>query len=291
MSTRKEKRYVLITGCSDGGLGAALAVAFHEANYHVYATARNVNKMKELTAQGIQTLTLDVQSESSIAECLSKVPRLDILVNNAGTMMTMPVVDTSIEKAKNMFDSNVWAPLSMIQACLPLLLESKGMIVNNTSIGAFLASPFGGAYSASKAALAMITETLRLEMEAFDIKVIDLRTGIVGPTNLLQNNTSLQGGRSVPILPENSIYEPARELVESVIRRDGFKRTGMQPSLWAKDVVQDISKVKPPPIIWRGQSAGTAWYASILPHGLFDGFIKKLTQYDKIEEIVKLARK
>ncbi|PTB66761.1 NAD(P)-binding protein [Trichoderma citrinoviride] len=290
MATQKEKRSILITGCSDGGLGAALAVAFHEAGYHVYATARNVDKMKQLTAQGIETLELDVQSESSIKECLGKIPRLDILLNNAGTMLTMPVVDTSIEKAKELFETNVWGPLRMIQAFVPLLLESKGMIVNNTSIGAFLAAPFGGAYSASKAALAMFTETLRIEMEAFDIKVVDMRTGTVGPTNLLKNNTSLQGSRSDPILPKGSIYEPARELVESVIRRDGFKRTGMNPALWAKEVVQDLSKSKPPAVIWRGQSAATAWYASMLPHGFLDGFIKKLTQYSKIEEIIRAAR-
>jgi len=66
-----------ITGCSDGGLGAALAVAFHEAGLHVYATARNPSKMSQLKHLGIETLTLDVLSDSSIAECVAQIPHLD----------------------------------------------------------------------------------------------------------------------------------------------------------------------------------------------------------------------
>ncbi len=88
------KRTVLITGCSDGGLGAALAIAFHEAGLHVYATARNPSKMTELTSLGIETLTLDVLSDSSITACVNKLSNLDILVNNAGACYSMPVSGT-----------------------------------------------------------------------------------------------------------------------------------------------------------------------------------------------------
>ena len=77
------KRTVLITGCSDGGLGAALAIAFHEAGLHVYATARNPSKTKDLASRGIETITLDVQDEASIAACANQLPSLNILVNNA----------------------------------------------------------------------------------------------------------------------------------------------------------------------------------------------------------------
>lgn len=291
MTTSRDQRSVLVTGCSDGGLGAALATAFHEAGFFVYATARNVSKMEKLKGLGIEILELDVQSESSIADCVRIVPRLDILVNNAGTMMTMPVSDISIQKAKDMFDSNVWAPIAVIQAFLPLLLESKGTIVNNTSVAATVAAPFGGAYGASKAALAMFTETLRLELEVFGIKVVDLRTGVVGPTNLTNNNRTIKDGKSGPILPPGSIYEPARELVESVIRRERFVTKGMPPPLWAQAVVQDLQKVTPPPIVWRGHSAMMAWLAGMLPHGFLDGFIKKFTKYNQIEEILKTGRK
>ena len=119
------KRTVLITGCSEGGLGAALAIAFHEAGLRVYATARNPAKMEQLTARGIETLTLNVQSDSSIAACVGKLSSLDILVNNAGATFLMPVVDVSIAEAKKTFELNVWSYIAVTQAFMPLLLESK----------------------------------------------------------------------------------------------------------------------------------------------------------------------
>src|ERR1700712_4043024 len=122
MSTSKQT--VLITGCSDGGLGAALAIAFHEAGLHVYATARNPSKLEEVKSHGIETLTLDVLSDSSIAACVAKLSQLDILVNNAGAAYSMPVTDLAIAEAKKLFDLNVWSYIAVTQAFLPLLLKS-----------------------------------------------------------------------------------------------------------------------------------------------------------------------
>ena len=136
------KRTVLITGCSDGSLGAALATAFHEAGLHVYATARNPSKLTQVRSLGIETLTLDVLSDSSIAACAAKLSDLDILVNNAGTGYSKAVSDLSIPEAKKVFDLNVWSYLAVTQAFLPLLLKSKGMIVNQTSVASVVTIPF-----------------------------------------------------------------------------------------------------------------------------------------------------
>ena len=73
------KRTVLITGCSDGSLGAGLAMAFHKAGLKVYATARNPAKMKSLEALGIETMILDVLDDASIAKAASQIRQLDML--------------------------------------------------------------------------------------------------------------------------------------------------------------------------------------------------------------------
>ncbi|RYP03427.1 hypothetical protein DL764_005157 [Monosporascus ibericus] len=281
MTATQKKRTVLITGCSDGGLGAALALAFHNTGFHVYATARTVAKMQQCVARGIATLPLDVQSESSIAQCVARVEQLDILINNAGSTMTMSVADTSIPQAKEVFDINVWGTLATTQAFLPLLLKSKGTVVNNTSIGSTLTVPFGGAYGASKAAFAMFSETLRMEVAAFGVNVIELKTGVVGPTNLNKNE------RSAPVLPAHSIYAPAKDVVEKILRREGFEGGGMPPPVWARQVVKDLQKKTQPSLIWRGQSALLAWLATILPHGLLDGAVKKATNFAEVEEIIR----
>ena len=276
------KRTVLITGCSDGGLGAALATAFHEAGLHVYATARNPSKMSHLASLGIETLTLDVLSESSIAACVSKVPSLDILVNNAGASFLMPIVDLSIAEAKKTFDLNVWSYIAVTQAFMPLLLKSKGMVVNQTSVGGCTTMPFQAVYNASKAALIIFSDTLRLELEPFGVKVVDLRTAVV-KSNIIQNMRE----EINPTLPKGSIYEPARETVEKALRQEQFDERGMAALKWARLTIKDLLvKGKPKPVIWRGESGWLIWLGTMLPFGSLYGFIKKLTGMDVVARVV-----
>ncbi len=277
------KRTVLITGCSDGGIGAVLAVAFHEADVHVYATARNPAKMSQLRSLGIETLTLDVQSESSITVCVSKLFSLDILINNAGMTFLMPVVDVNIAEAKKTFDLNVWSYIAMTQTFLPLLLKSpKGMIVNQTSVGDSCTISFQAIYNASKFAIVMISDTLRLELELFGIKVVDLRTAVV-KTNLIKNMRETEK----PVLPKGSIYEPTKEVMKKSLRQEQFDNAKMPANKWSKATVRDLMKKNPSPIIWRGESAWLTWLETILPFGTLNGFIKKLIEMNKIAQAVQ----
>jgi 1-acylglycerone phosphate reductase len=86
---------VLITGCSKGGIGDALAQEFHRKGVHVFATARSLSKISHLKDMGITTFELDVTSPDSIRNAVSFIEketegRLDFLVNNAG-MGTYPI--------------------------------------------------------------------------------------------------------------------------------------------------------------------------------------------------------
>jgi len=135
------RKSVLITGCSAGGIGSALAEAFHERGYHVFATARTPSKIAKslATAPNVTVLKLDVLSSDSIKEAVENVKsqtggKLDVLVNNSGGGLMLPALDTSIEEGKKLFDLNFWAPFAMIQAFAPLLIDAKGCLVNNTSI-------------------------------------------------------------------------------------------------------------------------------------------------------------
>lgn len=278
------KRSVLITGCSDGGTGAALAQAFHSAGYHVYATARNTGKMKSLEAAGIDTLALDIQSEASVAACVKLIPTLDILVNNAGAQCPMPIADLTMEQAKENFDLNVFAHIRVIQAFLPKLLESSNaMIVNHTSSASALAMPFAATYNASKAAMASYTDTLRLEMEPFHIKVVDLRSGVI-KSNIFDN---LRAAQSPEILPKGSVYEPAREVIEKALRQEMFEGQGIDADVWAQGVVQDIGKRSPPFHIWRGESAWLVRLSTVLPFGTFHGILRKMSSLDQVTQIIQ----
>lgn len=279
------RRAVLISGCSDGGMGAELAKQFHIAGFYVYATARDRSKMEELEALGIETISLDIRSDASIEQCVQQVPSLDILVNNAGASYTMPIADISIQKAKDLFDTNVWGHLALTQSFLPLLRKSpKAMIVNHTSVGVGAAIPFQSAYNASKAAMSMFSDVLRLELQPFDISVVNLKTAGV-KTNIVQSVQAEQ-----PTLPADSIYGPARALMEKALRLEWVEGRGISAQQWAKEVVGDLRKESPPPVIYRGESAWLAWFAGLLPFGWVDGMFRKMTGLDKVEREIR-ARK
>jgi 1-acylglycerone phosphate reductase len=143
------KKSVLITGCSTGGIGAGLATAFQKKNYHVFATVRNPSKAPPhlSSAPNVTILTLDVLSPSSIAAAVASVTketggRLDVLVNNSGQNLVMPALDTSIEDGRKLFDLNFFAPLAVLQAFAPLLVEARGCVVNQSSAAGYLPMPF-----------------------------------------------------------------------------------------------------------------------------------------------------
>ena len=144
------KKTVLITGCSDDGIGSALSLAFHAQGYHVFATARNPSKMSVLSKLPNTTLlTLDVEDSAQITSAVEAVKNetsgtLDILINNAGVNHFSPVLDIDLSEAKHVFDINFWGALTVTQAFAPLVIKAKGSVVNITSIAGHINVPYMG---------------------------------------------------------------------------------------------------------------------------------------------------
>lgn len=141
---------VLITGCSAGGIGFALAEAFQKRNLRVFATARDVSKMSQLeNLPNVTLLTLDPTSEGSVRAAFEIVKvqtggTLDYLVNNAGQTIIMPTLDFDIETAKKMYEINVWGMLRVTQIFAPCVIAARGSIVNISSIAPFVNTPWMG---------------------------------------------------------------------------------------------------------------------------------------------------
>ena len=260
------RKSVLITGCSDGGLGSALALEFANShNYHVLATARNPAKLSQLRDNpNITPLTLDVLSEASIQSCLAAVSSqpgsLDVLINNAGNGFMAPLSDAKdLTACRQTFDLNVWAVLAVTQAFLPLLIKSKGVVVMNSSVASVVPVPGMGIYGASKAALSLLTDTLRLEVAPFAVRVVELKTGSV-ESNFYENV-----GKAV--LPADSLYAPIREDMEPLINGTAQEnvRRRMDRAVWAKQVVNQLVRSDPPPKVWKGGGAGAIYWLTTLP--------------------------
>lgn len=144
------KETVLITGCSDGGIGSALALVLQQRGLHVFATARDPSKMSKLKdLPSITMVTLDVTKPGDIKAALGLVKQetggtLNYLVNNAGRNHFMPILDEDLDVVRNLFEVNFYGPLAITQAFAPLLIKAKGMAVYITSISGYVNVPFMG---------------------------------------------------------------------------------------------------------------------------------------------------
>lgn len=174
-----ESKVVLITGGSSG-IGKAIGSYLSSKELKVYGTSRNVARYPNFNE--FELITLDVNDSNSIKkavnEIITKEGRLDILINNAGIGITGPIEETPDEEISNAFDTNFNGPLRVIKAVLPQMRKQEGgFIINITSIAGHMGLPYRGIYSATKGALGLITETLRMETRSFGVKVVNVAPG------------------------------------------------------------------------------------------------------------------
>jgi NAD(P)-dependent dehydrogenase (short-subunit alcohol dehydrogenase family) len=134
------RKSVLITGCSDGSLGYAMAKIFSEHGFLVFATVRDVAKAGSLTQdKNIEVVVLDVTSRESINSCAQTVQQktggtLDVLVNNAALSTWFPLLDVDVDEARRAFETNLWSTLIITQTFIPMLVRAKGTVCNHGSI-------------------------------------------------------------------------------------------------------------------------------------------------------------
>jgi NAD(P)-dependent dehydrogenase (short-subunit alcohol dehydrogenase family) len=175
------KKVALITGASSG-MGKVTARYLFEKGYVVYGVARRVEKMKDLSDLGIHTLLMDVTNDASMVSgvetILHEEGRIDVLVNNAGFGSYGAIEDVPIEDARYQLEVNVFGAARLMQLVLPAMRESGfGKIVNISSIGGKITTPFGGWYHASKFALEALSDCLRNEVAPFGVDVIVIEPG------------------------------------------------------------------------------------------------------------------
>ena len=279
---------VLITGCSAGGIGSALVEAFQKKGFHVFATARSTSKMEPLAAlDNVTLLQLDVTSRESIEEAVSVVKKqtggtLDVLVNNSGAAYSVPALDADLQATRDMFEVNFFGTVLPTQLFAPLVIAAKGSIVNICSTAAHAHPPWmgeslslslsvsrvpfsqivrlslpvltrmpvPGMYSASKAAQEIFSETLRLEMKTFDVKVLSVVTGGV-QTNVAANSAHFQ-------LREGSFYVATeKELTRQSEGKSSF--AGEPAPVFADKIVGDVLRGATGRV-WRGKMASIVWF-------------------------------
>ncbi|KAH8425277.1 SDR family oxidoreductase [Aspergillus melleus] len=269
-SNTPPRKTVLITGCSNGGIGSALVETFHERGLHVFATARTLSKMSQIEKlPNVTLLQLDVLSQSSIDAAVEAVTaqtggKLDYLINNSGQSCIQPALETSIERAREIHDVNFWGTVRVTHAFSPLVIASKGTIANVCSIAAVLHVAWGAFYNSSKAAVRSYSETLRVELAPLGVKVITVMAGVVG-TNIFENHPEAN-------LSDSSPWKPAEDVIQG--QAAGSMTEGAMPrSVFARHVADSVLGGATG-MTWVGKMASFAyWISGFLPIWMLDRII------------------
>ncbi|GJN02725.1 hypothetical protein PR202_ga20105 [Eleusine coracana subsp. coracana] len=245
----RRRPVVLVTGCSEGGIGHAIARAFAAAGCAVVATARSRASMRGL--EDCLLVELDVRSDDSVraavADTMREHGRVDVLVNNAGVHLVAPLAEVSMESFHQVFDTNVYGAMRLIQAVIPHMIERrKGTIVNVGSITALAPGPWAGAYSASKAALHALGDTLRLELRTFGINVMTVAPG---------GTKSNLGNSSAARYDQIHDWKYYKQFEESMRARTNVSQGPGATSAeeLANKVVASVLKKNPPAFLAYGQ--------------------------------------
>jgi NAD(P)-dependent dehydrogenase (short-subunit alcohol dehydrogenase family) len=166
------KGRALVTGASRG-IGKAVAAALAARGWEVIGTCREPRRLAaEDRIQGVRYESLDLSRGKSVTDLARKVGRVDLLVNNAGESPVGPAEELPPAKLQDHFTVNLFSPVLLAQSCLPAMREQgSGTIIFIGSIRGEIATPFSAAYSASKAAVRVFAESMRMEVRAFGVTV------------------------------------------------------------------------------------------------------------------------
>ena len=231
------KKVVLITG-GTSGIGRAICNVLHSKGYIVYGTGRSVKNDERL--DGFHLVLMDVNNEDSVHAAIQFVlkqeGRIDVLVNNAGIGMAGAIEDSTVSEIVDVFNTNVAGIIRTCQAVLPpMRKQESGLIINVSSMGAFLGLPYRGIYCASKAAVEIMTEALSQEIMQFGIKTVLIEPG--------DFNTSINQNRFVSEKALNSVYKEDFDRIYKVINEEVSE--GGNPKQIGVLVAKIIEKKKP----------------------------------------------
>lgn len=212
-------RAVLVTGASTG-IGRLLTERLAAAGFWVFATARKPADLAALARiENVQALQLDVTQDSQVQAAVTAVQQagrgLFALINNAGIVTVGTLAETAPEEFDRVMQVNVYGPVRVTRAFLPLLIASRGRVTTIGSISGTLSPRDLGAYSMSKHAVEAFTDSLSLELNPLGVQV-----SVIEPGNYaseIGRNASLRTGR-VSRMTDRSHYKPPDEVAEAVLQ-------------------------------------------------------------------------
>ena len=287
------EQVILITGAS-AGIGAALArrLAAKYLGIRLVLAARNQEKLKAVETEclkaGADVLVVptdlaQVEQVKALAQsALDHFGRVDALVNNAGYGQMGPIELISPEDAQRQFAVNFHGPLVLCQALIPTMRDQGGgRIINISSLGGRLAFPAGGMYSSSKFALEALSDVMRMELGAFNIKV-----SVIEPGPVTTDFFGVAGDKVDLNVPESGrkIYRAAIQAIKEIEQQTA-------PLAWSSERVADViirvlttRHPRPRYVAATGGNIMLFLMTKLMPRELLDVFWKRFYKIDQVEK-------
>lgn len=266
------KGTVVITGASSG-IGYHSAIEFATRGYDVIAGARRLEPMKPLEKEyGVKIIELDVTSIESVKQLTKLIEseydsKVKFLFNNAGQPCSFPAIDVTDEAAKQCYEVNVFGAIRMTRELSKYIINEHGTIGFTGSVSGLLPFPFSSIYSSSKAAIHSFADTIALELEPFNVKVVNIITGGV--------KTSIADKRP---LPKTSLYQT--EGIEEVLNRRrqmAIRNNPMSAEEYARRVANDFENSQIGKIAYyEGAKANSLKWLSRLPRFIISSIFKRV---------------
>jgi NAD(P)-dependent dehydrogenase (short-subunit alcohol dehydrogenase family) len=263
----------LITGASSG-IGEATALHLAELGYTVYAGARRVERMSDLADRGIRTQALDVTDDATmvalVEAIISETGRIDVLVNNAGYGLYGALEDVSIKEARRQFEVNLFGLARLTQLVLPQMRAQRdGYVVNVSSMGGKIWEPLGSWYHASKFAVEGLSDSLRVEVAAFGIKVVIIQPGSI------RSEWSGIAADQLEATSANTPYAGQAKIIGGALRAVDRMQLASGPEVVAEAIAKAVQSPKPRTrYVVGGGARGILLAERILPDRGFDRFIQ-----------------
>jgi len=256
MGNSKVPRVVLVTGASSG-FGKACSRLLAANGFRVFGTSRKAD-FSEIC--GVVMVPMDVNNDESVQTAIGYVQReagaIDVLVNNAGYGISGAIEDTTVEEAKALFETNFFGVHRVCNAVVPLMrLQGQGHIINIGSIGGVVSIPFQAFYSASKSALASLSDGMSMELRPYGIQVTriepgDYRTGFTDNRIMVEKSGV------------GSVYQERCQRAVSVMEHD--EQNGADPEQLAVKLLK-ILQLKQAGLVYREGMLVQTMLVKLLP--------------------------
>ncbi len=271
MQTPRSNKTTLVTGVSSG-IGREIAQLLAERGARVFGTVRNPESAGSI--RGVELVRMDVTDDSSVSEAVQSIVQnagpVHFLINNAGYSFMGALEETSVEEARQQFETNLFGVLRVTNAVLPGMRQlGDARIVNISSVLGFLPAPYLGIYAASKHALEEYTETLDHEIRQFGVRAL-----LVEPA---YTRTNLSGNTKSARVTLDAYADERTRVTAATLQN--IER-GDDPRLVAEAVWNALTAKSPRLRYPVGKAVALSRLRRFVPAGMFDKSFRKQFQLD-----------